>query len=77
MRGNGLNRHYERSLTFDDLKAEIWRRVCAFRQRALRELKNRLKLEEAQVVVAQDAGFGSWTTLMPSRRACRRRVHPT
>lgn len=59
-----LNRHYERSFTFDDLKAEIWRRVYAFRQRAFREPKNYLKLEEAQVVIAQDVGFGSWAALM-------------
>ena len=30
-----LNAHYERAFTFDDLWAEIWRRVYAFRQRVV------------------------------------------
>ncbi len=59
-----LNRHYGRAFTFDDLRAEIWRRVYAFRQRSSRVPKNFLKLEEAQIVVAQDAGFASWTALV-------------
>jgi hypothetical protein len=46
------------------LRAEIWRRVYAFRQRAFKAPKNYLKLDEAQIVVAQDAGFGSWAALM-------------
>ncbi len=29
-----VNAHYRRSFTFDDLVAEIWRRVSAFRQRS-------------------------------------------
>jgi len=59
-----LNRHYQRSFTFDDLWAEIWRRVYAFRQRVWKEEKHHLQLAEAQNVVAQDAGFGSWAALM-------------
>ena len=59
-----LNRHYGRSFTFDDLRAEIWRRVYAFRQRSSRVPKNYLQLEEAQTVIAQDAGFGNWTALI-------------
>jgi len=59
-----LNQYYERQFTFDDLKAEVWRRVYAFRQRASREFTNYLKLEEAQIVLAQDAGFSSWTALL-------------
>src|ERR1700730_13437502 len=31
-----LNQHYRRSFTLEDLKAEIWRRVYAFRQRAFK-----------------------------------------
>ena len=31
-----LNAHYHRTFTFDDLWAEIWRRVYAFRQRAFK-----------------------------------------
>lgn len=58
-----LNEHYGRSFTFDDLWAEIWRRVYAFRQRSSRVPKNYLQLTEAQTLIAQDAGFGSWTAL--------------
>ena len=58
-----LNAHYRRSFTFDDLRAEIWRRVYAFRQRSSRVPRNYLQLVEAQTLVAQDAGFGSWTAL--------------
>jgi ankyrin repeat protein len=58
-----LNAYYGRQFTLDDLKAEIWRRVYAFRQRSSRVPKNFLKLEEAQVIVAQDAGFPSWEAL--------------
>ena len=59
-----LNAAYRRSFTFDDLFAEIWRRVYALRQRAFREEKKYLLPAEAQTVVAQDAGFGSWDALM-------------
>lgn len=59
-----LNSHYHRSFTFDDLRSEIWRRVYAYRQRASRVPKNFLQLDEAQTLIAQDAGFGSWETLM-------------
>ena len=59
-----LNQHYERSFGPEDLRAEIWRRVYAFRQRSSRVSKNYLELAEAQLLIAQDAGFGSWTALM-------------
>jgi hypothetical protein len=58
-----LNAHYQRAFTFDDLWAEIWRRVYTFRQRAWRSETQHLELEEAQTVIAQDAGFGSWPAL--------------
>ena len=58
-----LNANYHRSFTFDDLWAEIWRRVYAFRQRSSRVPKNYLQLAEAQTFIAQDAGFGSWSAL--------------
>lgn len=60
------NQHYGRSFSREDLLAEIWRRVYAFRQRSSRVPKNYLKPEEAQTVIAQDAGFGSWSLLMKS-----------
>jgi hypothetical protein len=58
-----LNAHYERSFSFDDLWAEIWRRDYAFRQRSSRVPANYLPLEEAQLILAQDTGFGSWDAL--------------
>jgi hypothetical protein len=59
-----LNRHYGRSFTLDDLKAEIWRRDYAYRQRSSRVPKNYFPIEEARIIVAQDAGFGSWDALL-------------
>ena len=59
-----LNHHYGRSFTLPDLHAEIWRRDYAYRQRSSRVPENDLPLEEAQTIVAQDAGFGSWDKLM-------------
>lgn len=59
-----LNQHYRRWFSFEDLKAEIWRRVYAFRQRSSRAPENHLRLDEAQIIIAQDAGFGSWAALM-------------
>jgi hypothetical protein len=61
-----VNTHYTRSFTFDDLFSEIWRRVYAFRQRRRKEPKNFLKPDEAQMLVAQNAGFGSWDRLLES-----------
>jgi F-box/leucine-rich repeat protein 14 len=58
-----LNEHYRRSFSFDDLWAEVWRRVYAFRQRAFNGQNNYLGLAEAQTLIAQDAGFGSWAAL--------------
>jgi hypothetical protein len=58
------NDHYHRAFTFDDLWAEVWRRVYSFRQRAFKQPTQDLQLTEAQTLVAQDAGFGSWTALM-------------
>jgi hypothetical protein len=59
-----LNGFYSRTFTLADLKAEIWRRDYAFRQRSSRVPENYLPIEEAQILVAQDAGFGSWEKLM-------------
>ena len=69
-----LNRHYGRTFTFDDLWAEIWRRVYSFRQRAFRSDNKSLQLEEARMVLAQDAGFGSWTALIEAVRSGGRAV---
>lgn len=59
-----LNEHYARSFSFEDVRAEIWRRVYAFRERSSRVPQNFLQLSEAQMMIAQDAGFGSWDALM-------------
>src|SRR3954468_15373083 len=59
-----LNAFYERTFTAADVKAEIWHRVYAFRQRAFRVgHDNHLTQGEAELIVAQDAGFGSWEKL--------------
>ena len=59
-----LNRYYQRQFTFDDLAAEIWRRVYAFRQRSSKVEKNFLEPDEARIVLAQDVGFSSWKALL-------------
>lgn len=59
-----LNTHYERAFTFEDLWAEIWRRVHMYRHRSSRVPKNYLQIDEARMLIAQDAGFGSWATLV-------------
>jgi hypothetical protein len=64
-----LNAHYERAFTLADIKAEIWRRVYAFRQRSWRVEKNFLARAEAQVLLAQDAGFGNWDALLSAAKA--------
>ena len=55
-----LNSHYSRSFTLADLKAEIWRRDYAYRQRSSRVPENYFPIQEARNIVAQDAGFPSW-----------------
>ena len=73
-----LNEYYARSFSFEDVRAEIWRRVYAFRQRSSRVPKNYLQLSEAQMMIAQDAGFGSWDALMEALQPARRRqARPT
>jgi hypothetical protein len=64
-----LNRYYCRAFSFADLKAEIWRRDYAYRQRSSRVPENYLPIEEAQIIIAQDAGFGSWNSLLKSLAA--------
>jgi hypothetical protein len=71
-----LNRHYDRSFTFDDLWAEVWRRVYAFRQRAFKTPANHLLLEEARGIIAQDAGFGSWPALTQAVATGAPRIPP-
>src|SRR5439155_9409906 len=58
-----MNDHYKRLFTFEDLWAEVWRRTYSFRQRSSRTTDKSLHLDEAQMLVAQNAGFGSWKAL--------------
>ena len=58
-----VNARYQRAFTYDDLWAEVWRRVYAFRQRSSKVPKNYLPLAEAQMLIAQDAGFSNWAAL--------------
>lgn len=71
-----LNDHYQRSFTVEDLWAEIWRRVYAFRQRAFKGGPQELHPAEAQMVIATDAGFGSWVALMRAMKTGAPRVPP-
>src|SRR5687768_11883539 len=41
-----LNRHYRRTFAFDDLWAEVWRRMYSFRQRAFGGTAASLELDE-------------------------------
>jgi hypothetical protein len=59
-----VNAFYGRSFSFDDLWAEVWRRVYAFRQRAFNGAPQQLTLPEAQALIAHDAGYGGWPALM-------------
>jgi hypothetical protein len=58
-----LNAHTKLDFSFDDLKNLIWRRVYAFRQRSFKGEKSYITREEAMVLLAQDAGFSSWSAL--------------
>ena len=68
------NEFYGRCFTFDDLFAEIWRRVYAFRQRSSRIPENYLDPSEARMLIAQDAGFGSWAILGQAKATGQRPV---
>jgi len=63
-----LNGYYRRAYGFDDLSAEIWRRLYSFRQRRA-DPDNALGPDEARTLVAQDAGFGSWDALQRASAA--------
>jgi hypothetical protein len=64
-----FNRHYDRQFSVGDLKAEIWRRDYAYRQRSSRVPENYFPIKEARIIIAQDAGFGSWEKLMDALAA--------
>ncbi len=56
--------HYALPLTSDDLRAHVWSRVYAVRQRAGSAGVRRLELDEARAMIARDAGFGTWEALL-------------
>lgn len=58
-----LNAQYQRAFTFQDLGAEVWRRVYSYRQRAFKAGPQQIHEPEARTLIAQDAGFGSWDAL--------------
>jgi hypothetical protein len=71
-----LNAHLRTSFTFDDVWAVVWRRVYAFRERAFRGDGSGLTFGEAQMLVAQEAGFGGWDALMQAVATGRPPVPP-
>jgi len=71
-----VNDHYRRAFTYDDLRAEIWRRLYSFRQRAFGGASVPLERAEAESLVARDAGYPSWTTLTTSAAIRPPRVPP-
>jgi hypothetical protein len=63
-----VNDHYHRTFTFDDLCAEVWRRVYSFRQRTCGGTQAAvLERSEAETLIAQDEGLGSWQGLMEAK----------
>jgi hypothetical protein len=66
-----LGRHYRRTLTQEDVRAEAWGRVYALRQRAAESGERRLELVEAREMIAREEGFGNWAALIDAKRAGR------
>jgi hypothetical protein len=71
-----LNDQYGRAFTFDDLWAEVWRRLYSFRQRASGGRAATLERAEAETLIANDAGFASWAALTGTAAARTARVPP-
>jgi hypothetical protein len=57
-----LNQYYRRSFTRDDVRAEVWRQVYKVRQAKARP--GSFALEDAQWLMARDAGFGNWKSFL-------------
>jgi hypothetical protein len=66
-----LGRHFGRSLTHEDVRAEVWGRVYAVRQRSARGEERRLEVAEAREMLAREAGFGNWAAFVEARVAGR------
>jgi hypothetical protein len=59
-----LNAHFRSSYSFEDVWSLVWGRVYAFRERAFRGDGSGITIAEAQMLVAQITGFGSWDRLL-------------
>ena len=57
-----LNAHYERTFTWDDVRAEVWHSVYKVRQAKGRP--GCFALADAQEFMAREAGFGNWTAFL-------------
>jgi hypothetical protein len=68
-----LNAHYGRAFTFDDVAADIWRRVYAFRQRSSRVPVNYLDPAEARSSSPTTRGLGAGQHSPTRRRRMARR----
>lgn len=59
-----LRQHYGKPLTHADIRASVWSRVYAVRQRTSRTGERRLEVFEAQELIAREAGFGNWAAFL-------------
>ncbi|HUE89101.1 MAG TPA: ankyrin repeat domain-containing protein [Vicinamibacterales bacterium] len=59
-----LRTHYERPVTHEDVRAFVWQRVYAVRQRSSQAGEPYLALDEARELIAREAGFGTWTAFV-------------
>jgi ankyrin repeat protein len=57
-----INKHAGQSLTWDDLRAELWRRVYSFRHAG--GGPGALSIVEARLLIARNAGFANWQELL-------------
>ncbi|HXJ60429.1 MAG TPA: hypothetical protein VNU68_27605 [Verrucomicrobiae bacterium] len=57
-----LNEHYQRSYTWDDVRAEVWHSVYKVRQAKGRP--GSLSLDDARELIARYAGFGNWQAFL-------------
>jgi ankyrin repeat protein len=57
-----FNRRFKQSLTADDLRAQIWKRVYSVRQAG--GGPGSLQLGEARLLIARNAGFANWDRYM-------------
>src|SRR5262249_31531491 len=57
-----LNEHHGRAFTWDDVRAEVWHNVYKVRQAGGRP--GSFAIEDAQWLMARQAGFGNWTAFL-------------